>query len=292
VPEAILTDNGKVFTARFGRGPGPVLFDRICAENGVRHLLTAPYSPTTTGKVERFHKTMRAEWATPTARSFATIIDAQAALDAWVAEYNTVRPHQSVGGRPPLERFALAAPGPVSVEIDERSEKPVRAARTRPAGVSRWVDQRGQVSLAGFTYPVGATFAGEHVEVVTNEGIVSILHNGVLVASHAQRLRADQLDRLDRHERAPLARRAREATAGLTVTRIGDGDGVVSFAATPYRAGRAWARQNIDVTIVAGSVQLSVDDRVIRVHPIRHDRARELGAFANPKGRPRHGKPA
>jgi hypothetical protein len=24
-----------------------------------------------------------------------------------------------------------------------------------------------------------------------------------------------------------------------------------------------------------------------RVHPIRHDRGRELGAFANPKGRPR-----
>ena len=120
VPEAILTDNGKVFTARFGRGPGPVLFDRICAENGVRHLLTAPYSPTTTGKVERFHKTMRAEWATPTARTFATIVDAQAALDAWVAEYNTVRPHQSVGGRPPIERFALAGSRPMSVELAER----------------------------------------------------------------------------------------------------------------------------------------------------------------------------
>jgi transposase InsO family protein len=292
VPEAILTDNGKVFTARFGRGPGPVLFDRICAENGVRHLLTAPYSPTTTGKVERFHKTMRAEWATPTARSFATIFDAQAALDAWVAEYNTVRPHQSLGGRPPIERFALAARGPVSVEVDDR-EKPVRSARTRPAGVSRWADQRGQISLAGFTYPVGATFAGEHVEVVTTEGIVSILHNGVLVASHAQRLRADQLDRLQSGPpRGQLQRRARDATAGLTVTRIADGDGVVSFAATPYRAGRAWARQNIDVTIVAGSVQLSVDDKVIRVHPIRHDRARELGAFANPRGRPRHSKPA
>jgi len=34
-------------------------------------------------------------------------------------------------------------------------------------------------------------------------------------------------------------------------------------------------------------VQLSRDGKVIRVHPIRHDRARELGAFANPKGRPR-----
>ena len=62
VPDQILTDNGKVFTARFGQGPGPVLFDRICANNGIRHLLTAPYSPTTTGKVERFHKTMRSDF--------------------------------------------------------------------------------------------------------------------------------------------------------------------------------------------------------------------------------------
>jgi hypothetical protein len=48
-----------------------------------------------------------------------------------------------------------------------------------------------------------------------------------------------------------------------------------------------WARTAIDVSIVAGSVQLAKDGKLIRVHPIRHDRARELGAFANPKGRPR-----
>jgi transposase InsO family protein len=57
VPDQILSDNGKVFTGRFGLGKGEVLFDRICRENGIRHLLTAPRSPTTTGKVERFHKT-------------------------------------------------------------------------------------------------------------------------------------------------------------------------------------------------------------------------------------------
>jgi hypothetical protein len=28
-----------------------VLFDRICRENGIAHRLTAPYSPTTTGKI-------------------------------------------------------------------------------------------------------------------------------------------------------------------------------------------------------------------------------------------------
>ena len=45
---------------------------------------------------------------------------------------------------------------------------------------------------------------------------------------------------------------------------------------------RKLARHPIDVTIVAGSVQLSRDGKVIRIHPIRHDRSRELGAFANP----------
>lgn len=41
-PNEILTDNGKVFTARFGAGPGPVLFDRICHNHGITHRLTAP----------------------------------------------------------------------------------------------------------------------------------------------------------------------------------------------------------------------------------------------------------
>jgi transposase InsO family protein len=54
VPAEVLTDNGKVFTGRFGPGKGEVLFDRICRENGIRHLVTAPRSPTTTGKVERW----------------------------------------------------------------------------------------------------------------------------------------------------------------------------------------------------------------------------------------------
>ncbi len=110
VPGQILTDNGKVFTGRFGRGPGPVMFDRICADNDIRHLLTAPYSPTTTGKVERLHKTMRAGVLLHCIdRVFqAPGRTCRTALDAWVAEYNTARPHQSCGGRPPIERFRLA----------------------------------------------------------------------------------------------------------------------------------------------------------------------------------------
>lgn len=74
--------------------------------------------------------------------------------------------------------------------------------------------------------------------------------------------------------------------------RLADANGVVSFAGASYRAGRAWARSSIDVAVVAGSVQLSVDDKVIRVHPIRHDRAKQHGAYATPTGRPRRAKAA
>jgi transposase InsO family protein len=76
VPEQILTDNGKVFTRRFGpAGSSGGLFDRLCAENGIRHLLTAPRSPTTTGKIERWHKTMRAEFLADQDYRHATIAE-------------------------------------------------------------------------------------------------------------------------------------------------------------------------------------------------------------------------
>jgi transposase InsO family protein len=296
-PEQILTDNGKVFTARFGLGPGPVLFDRICTDNGIKHLLTAPYSPTTTGKVERLHKTMRTEFFNARDRVFATIEELQAALDAWVEHYNTERPHQAVGMCPPVERFRLHAgigiPAvddvliPSATPDGEQPTVPAGHLPPRPAGVSRWVDQGGAIRLAGFRYRVGPAFTGEPVEAVCADGLVQIFHAGVLVATHAQRLKADHADRPLREGGRP---RARSATTGPTVTRIADGSGTVSFAGSSYRAGRAWARQRIEVSIVAGSVQLATGGKLIRVHPIRHDRAKEHGAFATPRGRPR--KPA
>jgi transposase InsO family protein len=288
VPDQILTDNGKVFTARFGQGPGPVLFDRICANNGIRHLLTAPYSPTTTGKVERFHKTMRSDFLVDHDRVHPSIEALQGALDEWAGEYNTKRPHQSLGDRPPAERFALAtAHRAADLEMPHiPDETPLSA---RPPGVNRWVDQRGSIGLGGFRYRVGATFAGEPVEVVVRSGLVEILHAGVLVATHAERRRADKASA---PQRAPRSGRSRPPTAGMTVTRRVDQGGSVSLAGAGYRVGRSWARQLVEVAIVAGSVQISAKGKVIRVHAIRHDRSKEHGAFATPQGRPRKAKVA
>jgi len=77
-----------------------VLFDKICRHNGITHRLTEPASPTTTGKVERFHLTLRRELLDHVG-PFTSVDEAQAAVDAWVEQYNTERPHRSLGQQTP-----------------------------------------------------------------------------------------------------------------------------------------------------------------------------------------------
>jgi transposase InsO family protein len=103
-PMQILTDNGKVFTGRYNHPPVEVLFDAICREHGIDHLLTQPRSPTTTGKIERFHRSLRAEFLSGRA-AFTNLTTAQQALDEWVSDYNTTRPHQSLKMATPADRF-------------------------------------------------------------------------------------------------------------------------------------------------------------------------------------------
>lgn len=291
VPEQILTDNGKVFTGRFGPGGSfsEVLFDRVCAENGIRHLLTAPRSPTTTGKVERLHKTMRAEFFTDADAVYLTIAELQAALDVWVIQYNTERPHQSLGMRPPAQRFALAATAPDLEVVDPiaavaaHSQAVAHRPDLRHTGVQRWVDARGSIRLAGFGYRVPIVLAGEPVEAVVADNLVQIYHHDVLVASHVQRRKPNTAPAVLRQGR----RTPRAASTGIVVTRMVDGSGQVSFAGTMYRAGRAWRGTEVEICIVAESVQMSCDGTIVRTQPIRHDRAKEYGAYATPHGRPR-----
>ena len=111
IPEQVLTDNGKQFTGKYSRPrPSEVLFDRICRKNGIEHLLTKPRSPTTTGKVERWHQTLQNELLHEQQAPFASLAAAQTAVDAWRAEYNHTRPHQSLDMASPAHRFHTVPP--------------------------------------------------------------------------------------------------------------------------------------------------------------------------------------
>ncbi|MEV3986953.1 IS481 family transposase [Nonomuraea sp. NPDC049758] len=117
VPLEVLTDNGKQFTGRFG-GPkaGEVLFERVCRENGIKLRHTAPRTPTTTGKIERFHQSVRRELLEQ-ALPFASIEAAQSEMDAFAEHYNTARPHQALDMAFPADRFfADRSPGQLRAE--------------------------------------------------------------------------------------------------------------------------------------------------------------------------------
>jgi hypothetical protein len=147
-----------VFTGRFGPQPVEVLFDRICRENGISHRHTAVRSPTTTGKIERFHQSLRKEFLD--GRTFVSVDAAQAELDRWVTDYNTERPHQALQMATPAERFGLRplAKDKRSVAVDVGEDH---------AGqwVLRRVASNGVVSVDNQMFSVGNAFKGVLVDV-------------------------------------------------------------------------------------------------------------------------------
>jgi len=165
VPSELLTDNGKVFTGRFGARDTEVLFDRICRENGIDHLLTAPRRPTTTGKIERFHRTLRSEFLT--GRVFADLAAAQDELDGWVASYNTERPHQALGMATPASRFLSAQPG-------RPADTSAVAERSGDGWISRRVTTNGIISVAWQQISCGKHRAGRRVDVHVDEETMQI----------------------------------------------------------------------------------------------------------------------
>jgi transposase InsO family protein len=163
IPEQVLTDNGKVFTGRYAQPPVEVLFDRICRENGVEHLLTQPRMPTTTGKIERFHRTLRIEF--DTRQMFGSLELAQAALDEWVAYYNDARPHQALGDATPGSRFHLAA---------ATGALPTRptAERSGDQWVTRTVASNGVVTVGYQQVSVGKNYSGSACNVLVTDRVL------------------------------------------------------------------------------------------------------------------------
>ena len=137
-PEELLTDNGKVFTGRLGPHPSEVLFDRICRDHGITHLCTGVRCPTTTGKIERFHKTLRAELLT--GHRFDSLAEAQQVVDAWVDDYNTQRPHQGIAMAVPAQRFRPTTASPALASRTTSPERPPsrpQSHRGDPPGISQ-----------------------------------------------------------------------------------------------------------------------------------------------------------
>ena len=164
MPGEVLTDNGKQFTGRFAAPRvAEVMFERICRENGITLRHTKPRSSTTTGKIERWHQSLRRELL-DTRGPFQDLAAAQEAIDAFVTEYNAARPHQSPDMPVPATRFtsvpdesglglrvpaalrpidtAALPPQPVHRPVVE--PEPVTASTPRPAKPLLWAGDQAE----------------------------------------------------------------------------------------------------------------------------------------------------
>jgi transposase InsO family protein/transposase-like protein len=194
IPDEVLTDNGKVFTGRFGPNPAEVLFDRICRENGIAHRLTKPRSPTTTGKIERFHQSVRREFLID--RTFASLKAAQEALDAWVEDYNTNRPHQALDMATPAERFRAVPRNRQSAlkpVIDTNEDQPGQ-------WILRRVASNGVASIDNQVVCGLKAFAGQVIDVFVEDTVFQLWHRNHLIKTIARqrsgpvrKIRADGL---------------------------------------------------------------------------------------------------
>jgi transposase InsO family protein len=179
IPDEILTDNGRCFTGRFGPHPVEVLFDRVLRENGISHRHTGVRSPTTTGKIERFHQSLRREFLAD--RVFPSQEQAQAELDAWVQAYNTERPHQALDMATPAERFRLTpvSKDGVSVPVDPAEDHPGQ-------WVLRRVASNGVVSVDNQMFSVGNAYKAELVDVFVDDTTIQVWSRNHLIKTVAR----------------------------------------------------------------------------------------------------------
>ena len=136
-PASVLTDNGMVYTTRFAgfRGGRNALETRL-AELEIQQKNSAPNHPTTCGKVERFHQTLK-KWLTAQQPQPASIAELQTLIDAFVDEYNHRRPHRSLGRTTPAVAYQrLPKTGPAGTDVGPH----YRIRRDR-------IDKTGSVSL-------------------------------------------------------------------------------------------------------------------------------------------------
>lgn len=103
LPNSILTDNGAQFSGFRG---GYTQFERWLMDLDVLPIHGRIMHPQTQGKIERFHRTMKAEALRTTP---ANLEHARRLLENWRWRYNEIRPHEALGQKPPASIYHPSA---------------------------------------------------------------------------------------------------------------------------------------------------------------------------------------
>ena len=162
LPRKLYVDNGAAFRTRH--------LQRICASLGIALVHTPPYTPQGRGKIERFFRTVRAQFLPV---FLGNDLDGlNLAFSAWLNDDYHQRNH-SATGEAPFNRFArhleLIRATPVDLEDHFRKEVRRRVAKDRT------------VSIDGRLFEAPTMLIGEYIQLLYHEekpGRIQIFHKG------------------------------------------------------------------------------------------------------------------
>jgi transposase InsO family protein len=296
IPDEVLTDNGKQFTGRFNKPrPGEVLFERICRENGIVARNTKPRSPTTTGKVERFHQSLQRELLDDVG-VWPDIDTVQAAVDAFRHEYNTNRPHQSLDMAFPADRFAprttndqlpLRLPPTLAAAVSVPAPRPAAPPETLLAPVvsangvdavnvavevDRAVPASGNLTVCGQQFWLGPDRAGTTITLWADSTVVHIICNGIRLKTVPSRLTTGHLHQLLADGArpagpAPLPINADQSNAVIEVDRLVNATGLIGLAGRQHPVGYHFAGRRVTIRLDGGLLQLVDNGTLLRSLP-------------------------
>lgn len=148
VPEVIRSDNGPPFAAKNAPG-GLTRLSAWWTSLGIDVDFSRPGTPSDNGAHERMHGDVAAQLSAEPAPDAAA---QQRRVDAWVREFNFLRPHEALGQDTPASRYVRSARRPNAQD----PTYPPDARRLR-------VNMRGRITLEGNTYFVGTGLSGQHI---------------------------------------------------------------------------------------------------------------------------------
>lgn len=161
LPESVYFDNGKQYRTK--------QMTRTCSKLGIRLLFAKPYSPESTGKVERFNRVVDGFLSEAALEKPKTLVRLNELFQVWLSECYQNKSHS-------------ALPDRMSPETTYRSDK--QSLRFADPDVladaflhceSRKVDKSGCISFSGRLYEVGLPLIGCTVRVVYDPADITML---------------------------------------------------------------------------------------------------------------------
>jgi len=152
VPEAVYFDNGKQYRTQW--------MTRACSKLGIRLLFARPYSPESTGKVERFNRVVDAFLNEAALEKPKTLERLNELFWVWLSECYQNKPHSALENQRSPESAYRSDKKPLRfVDPEELADAFLHCEK-------RKVDKSGCISFMNRKYEVGLPFIGCTVDVV------------------------------------------------------------------------------------------------------------------------------